>query len=82
MKEIYVSLSDAARVQQFVRTLTPLTGDFELVSDHCVLDGRSMMGIFSFDLSRPIMLKVYNDCEENLKALNPFLSKTEVKNHE
>lgn len=82
MKDIYVRIPDAASVQQFVRTLTPLKGDFELISENCVLDGRSMMGIFSFDLSSPIKLRIYNDCEENLRALNPFMSKTEVINHE
>lgn len=82
MQELYVSLPSAEQVQQFVRVLSPLAGDFELISGRSVLDGRSLMGIFSFDLSHPIKLRVYDDCEENLKALAPFITKPEVKNHE
>lgn len=82
MKQVYVSLPTARLVQQFVKTLTPLDGDFELISGKFVLDARSLMGLFSLDLSQPLNLKVYNDSPQNLEAIRPFLSKTEAAENE
>lgn len=79
MQQVYVSLPSIQQVQRFVKTLTPLAGDFELVSGKFVLDARSLMGVFSLDISQPICLKVYNDSAENLEAIRPFLSDTEEK---
>ena len=74
MKEVYVSLPTADVVQRFVGTITGLAGDFELVSGARILDARSLMGIFSFDLTKPILLRIYRDTQENLQALEPFLA--------
>lgn len=77
MKEVYVSLPTADVIQRFVGSITALEGDFELVSGRHILDARSLMGIFSLDLEHPILLKIYRDTEANLKAIQPFLAKTE-----
>lgn len=77
MQSVYVSLRSSEQVQSFVAALVPLDGDFELVSGKYVLDARSLMGVFSLDLSRPLALKVYNDSQKNLDAIRPFLSKEE-----
>lgn len=82
MRQFYVTLASGGQVQQFVQALTPLSGDFELITGKHILDARSLMGVFSLDLSRPILLKVYNDCAENLRAIQPFLSKTEADQDE
>lgn len=82
MQQVYVNLPSAETVQCFVKALAPLKGDFELISGRHVLEARSLMGVFSLDLTRPIQLKVYNDCEENLCAIRPFLSELEETTHE
>lgn len=74
MHQVYVSLPSAAQVQRFVKTLTPLNGDFELVSDPYVLDARSLMGVFSLDLTKPVLLKIYEASDENLQAVQPFIA--------
>lgn len=82
MRQVSVSLPTVEQVQRFVKTITPLSGDFELISGKHILDAHSLMGLFSLDLSRPITLKVYNDCAENLSAIAPFLSEAEDATHE
>lgn len=79
MQQIYVTLPTAGPIQQFVKVLTPLEGDFELVEGRHVLDARSLMGVFSFDLTRPILLRVYNPSPENLAAIAPFVAEQETK---
>lgn len=74
-KEFDIFLPSVKRVQEFVNALVPLEGDFEIVDAQHVLDARSLMGYFGFDLSKPLHLKVYNDTPTTEAALRPFLSK-------
>lgn len=74
MKTVLISLATIDRVQKFVAAIASQEGDFELVSeDNYVLDARSLMGIFGFDLSKPVHLRVHYESEENLKAIAPFI---------
>jgi len=73
MKLTRVLLPSQKDVQAFVETLVGLEGDFDFISGNYILDARSMMGIFSLDLSQPIQLKIYNDSKENLDALEKFM---------
>lgn len=72
MTIIKVDLSSIDRVKKFANALLRFDGDFDLVSDRYIVDAKSIMGIFSLDLSKPISLKISNDTEEVLKALEPF----------
>ena len=82
MQEVWIRLSSAREVQKFVAGLVPLHGDFELVSDHKLLDARSLMGIFGFDLSRPLRLKIYDESPVNLAAIAPYRVDVEETEHE
>jgi len=82
MQEVWIRLSSAKQVQKFVGDLVPLEGDFELISDCMLLDARSLMGIFGFDLSKPLRLKIYHDSLANLKAIEPYRVDVEGIEHE
>ncbi len=50
--------------------------DFDLVSGRYVIDAKSIMGIFSLDLSKPIDLNVHTDGDkltETLSILKPYI---------
>lgn len=74
MKNVFINIPDTDTVKKFVNTLSDLDGEFELISGKHILDARSMMGIFSFDLSKPVELKIYNDTTENMTALDAFIA--------
>ena len=82
MQEVWIRLSSAKQVQKFVATLVPLEGDFELVSDSMLLDARSLMGIFGFDLSQPLRLRIYRDTPATLAAVAPYRVDLEDMKHE
>lgn len=77
MREVQISLPTVQQVQRFVNTLTPLEGDFELINEQYVLDARSLMGIFGFDLSKPITLRIYKDTAATMAAILPFVAEME-----
>lgn len=73
MRTVTVFFSSEKEVKDFTDALIPLKGDFDLISGNYILDARSLMGIFSLDLSKPIQLKIHEDSEEVISALQKFI---------
>ena len=67
MKTVKISLNSIDKVKAFVNEITKFDSDFDLVSGRYVIDAKSIMGIFSLDLSKPINLNVHAD--ENMAAI-------------
>ena len=62
-------------VHAFVNEITKFDNDFDLVSGRYVIDAKSIMGIFSLDLSKPIELNIHSESnvDEILEALTPYI---------
>ena len=77
MKTVQISLNSIDKVKSFVNDLTRFNTDFDLVSGRYVVDAKSIMGIFSLDLSKPIDLNIQADEGEELdnilKTLAPYI---------
>ncbi len=75
MTSVQICLNSIDRVKNFVNDITKFDSDFDLVSGRYVIDAKSIMGIFSLDLSRPINLSIHSDSEidEIMKILAPYL---------
>ena len=57
--ELKIDLSTVNKIKNFVGITTSFDCDFDIVSGRYIIDGKSIMGIFSLDISRPILLKVH-----------------------
>ena len=77
MKTVQISLNSIYKVKSFVNEITKYDNDFDLVSGRYVIDAKSIMGIFSLDLSKPIDLNIHADGEldDILAALEPYIIK-------
>ncbi len=76
MKSVKVNINSIDKVKKFVNTLTKYDGNFDLVSGRYVIDAKSIMGIFSLDLSQDIELVLQGDGnDEVLKAIDEFVVK-------
>ena len=75
MKTVKISLNSIDKVKSFVNDLTKFDTDFDLISGRYVIDAKSIMGIFSLDLSRPLDLNIHaeGDAEEILTVLAPYI---------
>ncbi len=67
MKTVKISLNSIDAVKSFVNTVSKYDSDFDLVSGRYVIDAKSIMGIFSLDLSKSIDLNIH--AEENVDAI-------------
>lgn len=75
MKTVSISLNSIDKVKSFVNDLTKFDADFDLVSGRYVIDAKSIMGIFSLDLSKPIDLNIHSESrvDEILEILSPYI---------
>ncbi len=74
MKTVLIRLSLVENVNKFVNIVGRYPFDMDLRAGRHVVDAKSILGIFSLDLSRPIALEIYsNDCDELLKEIQPFV---------
>ncbi len=75
MKSITIQLSMAENVKDFVAIVSKYPYDIDLRSGRHVVDAKSILGIFSLDLNKPIALEVYDDnCEDLLADIKPFMA--------
>ena len=72
MKTVQISLNSIDKVKSFVNDITKFNNDFDLVSGRYVIDAKSIMGIFSLVLSKPINLNIH--AEENIDEIMTVLA--------
>ncbi len=78
MKSVMIKLSLVENVNHFVNIVTRYPFEMDLRAGRHVVDAKSILGIFSLDLSRPITLEIYSDnCDDLLEQIKPFLAQEE-----
>ena len=71
MYKAMVRFDTVVDAKKFVNICNSVPFDVDLVSGRYVVDGKSIMGLFSLDLSKPVELQA--DCEPD----NEFVTKME-----
>ena len=74
MNSVQISLNSIEKVKSFVNDIARFEADVDLVSGRYVIDAKSIMGIFSLDLSKPITLNIHaDDTTAILETLKPYI---------
>ena len=75
MKTVQISLNSIDKVKSFVNDIKKFDYDFDLVSGRYVIDAKSIMGIFSLDLSKPIDLNIHaeDSADDVMDILKPYM---------
>jgi len=78
MKSVMIRLSLVENVNKFVNIVSRYPFEMDLRAGRHVVDAKSILGIFSLDLSKPIALEIYgDDCTELLNEIAPFITEEE-----
>ncbi len=78
MKSIQISLQMANQVKKFVSLVQDYSFEIDLRSDRYVVDAKSILGIFSLDLSKPINVEIHAsesqsaECDKLIADLKQF----------
>ena len=76
MKSTTIKLSTIDDVKEFVATVSKCDFDVDLISGRYAVDAKSIMGIFSLDISKEIRLDAHTDAADDFfKAIDKFVVK-------
>ena len=76
MKTFTVQIGSIGDPKNFVNIVCKYDFDIDLISDRYVVDAKSIMGIFSLDLTKPINVQVHSDDTDAIEAeLAPYMAK-------
>lgn len=78
VKTVKVLINTIDKVKDFVRDTSQFDADMDLISGRYVIDAKSILGLFSLDLSNPLDLEIHAgqpELDEILKSLAPYIVK-------
>lgn len=70
-----LNLNDMSKVKEFVSIAQNITEDVVLRSGKFAVNGKSIMGVFSLDLSTPITLEIEFEYGKSFDAISEILAK-------
>lgn len=74
MEKVTLMFRTIGDVKSFVNIVNNYPFEIDLVSGRYTIDAKSIMGIFSLDLTKPIEAHIHGeDCAALLQELTPFL---------
>lgn len=76
METVKIKLNTIEKVKQFVSVIAGHDGYFDLVGDMGVVDAKSIMGIFTMNLTKSMDLRItetHDNIDEIMRDLSPFL---------
>ena len=61
-------------IKKFVEQATLVDYEVDLISGRYTVNGKSIMGVFSVDLTGPVIINIYEDsCEDFLKSIQKYI---------
>jgi len=69
MNTFNISINTIDKVKRFVNLTNRCEVDVDIISGRLLVDAKSIMGIFSMDLTRPMTLRVH---ESNIEKLEEY----------
>ena len=75
MRELRIELDTIDKVKKFVGIISAFDGDFDILAGRYIIDAKSILGIFSVDLSKPLTLRIEHeeDWESVREVLQEFV---------
>lgn len=77
MTKLMISLDSIDKVKSFCSEIAKFDAEFDLISGRYVIDAKSIMGIFSLDIGKPIELNIHadkeNSIDEIMEAIKPYI---------
>lgn len=77
MLTVTILLDSVEKVQRFVSTISKYSCAFDVESGYSCVDGKSLVGLFSLDISKPLQLTISDgngEIEDVLRDINEFMN--------
>lgn len=78
MNKFILNLNSIKKIREFSIEISKFESDIDVVSGRYVIDAKSIMGLFSMDLSKPIEVLIHSDDESELNRFSEVMKKFEA----
>lgn len=68
-----INLNEIAKANRFINEIVKLPSDIDIISGRYICDAKSLLAIFSYDLSKPVDIEIHSDDEEEIKKFNEMM---------
>ena len=76
MTTVTININTINDVKDFVNIVTTVDYDVDIISGRYAIDAKSIMGIFSLDLSKELTLNIHSDsCADFLEEIKAYVVK-------
>lgn len=69
-KTIRINLNKVEDIKKFYNVVITFTSDIDVISGNTVIDGKSLLGLYSLDLSKSVETKIISDNEEERRRFD------------
>lgn len=66
-KKIKINLNDTKTIKKFISVVRSFDFDVDVMTERSLIDGKSILGLFSLDLSGDIYVKIISDDVEEIR---------------
>lgn len=77
-KEKVILINTIDRVKRFTQKVSVLDAEVDIVSGRYIVDAKSIMGIFSLDILKPLTVIIHSEDEEEISKFNEIMEEFEV----
>ena len=70
---VTVNLNSIIKVNKFVNEMSKFESDIDIISGRYICDSKSVMGVLSYDLSKPVDIMIHSDNYEEVERFNEVL---------
>lgn len=75
MKSTTINLNNILKIKKFIQDVEKITSDVDIVRGRYVVDAKSVMGIFSMDISKPIEVVLHSDKPEEIALFDEIMER-------
>lgn len=70
---VTVNLNEVVKVNKFVNEVAKFESDIDIISGRYVCDAKSLLAVFSYDLSKPVNIEIHSNREEEIRRFNEVM---------
>ena len=71
--KVTINLNEVTKVNKFVNKVSKFESDIDIISGRYICDAKSLLAVFSYDLSKPVNIEIHSDNEEEIKIFNEVM---------
>lgn len=70
---VIINLNEVSKANKFINEIVKFPSDVDIVSGRYICDAKSLLAIFSYDLSKPVEIVIHSDDEEEIRRFNEVM---------